>query len=84
MTNEGASAVPSKVLVATDLSARSDRAVERAVILAKQTGAALTILHVVDADLPSRITDRLRDDAGSLISARGATRSPNLRQPANG
>jgi universal stress protein E len=68
MTNEGASAVPSKVLVATDLSARSDRAVERAVILAKQTGAALTILHVVDADLPSRITDRLRDDAGSLIS----------------
>lgn len=68
MTNERASAALSKVLVATDLSARSDRAVERAVILAKQTGAALTILHVVDADLPSVITDRLRDEAVSLIA----------------
>ncbi len=67
-TSEGGSAVLSRVLVATDLSARSDRSVERAVILAKQTGAALTILHVVDAELPRRVADRLRDDAGSLIA----------------
>ncbi len=58
----------SRVLVATDLSARSDRAVERAVNLAKQTGAALTIVHVVDTDLPSRIADRLYDDARALIA----------------
>lgn len=63
----------SKVLVATDLSARSDRAVERAVILAKQTGAALTILHVVDTDLPSRTADRLHDDARALIADHVAT-----------
>lgn len=73
MTNERASPALSKVLVATDLSARSDRAVERAVLLARQTGAALTVLHVVDADLPRRIADRLRDDAHVLIGDHLAT-----------
>lgn len=58
----------SRILVATDLSARSDRAVERAFLLAGQAGASLTILHVVDADLPSRIADRQADDARALIT----------------
>lgn len=38
------------IMVATDLSARSDRALERAVILAKQHTASLTVLHVVASD----------------------------------
>ncbi|WP_425067785.1 universal stress protein [Reyranella sp.] len=67
MTNAAAASAPSKVLVATDLSARSDRAVERAVLLAKVTGSALTILHVVDAELPRRTADRLVDEARELI-----------------
>lgn len=63
----------SRILVTTDLSARSDRAIERAVLLADRTGAALTALHVVDADLPGRIADRLADDARELIAEHIAT-----------
>jgi nucleotide-binding universal stress UspA family protein len=43
------------LLVATDLSASSDQAIARAVILASQISAQLTVVHVVDAiDLPRR------------------------------
>jgi universal stress protein E len=73
MITEKALPALSRILVATDLSARSDRAVERAVMLAKQTHTALTILHVVDADLPNKIADRLHDDARSLIADHLAT-----------
>ncbi len=40
------------ILVTTDLSSRSDRAVLRAIKLARSYGARLTILHVVDEDSP--------------------------------
>lgn len=56
-----------RLLVAADLSARSDRAVERAVLLAAETDARLTVLHVVDSSLPDRIADRQHDDAKILI-----------------
>lgn len=39
---------PQSILLATDLSARSDRALDRAVLLAKQWGSHLTVLHVLD------------------------------------
>jgi nucleotide-binding universal stress UspA family protein len=68
MPTERALSRNSKILVATDLSARSDRAVERAFLLAKQIRASLTILHVVDTSLPSRIADRLHDDARAAIA----------------
>lgn len=73
MTIAAAASTASRVLVATDLSARSDRAVERAVLLAKQTGSAVTILHVVDAELPRRTADRLVDEARVLIGEHVAT-----------
>lgn len=41
------------IMVATDLSARSDRALERAVILAKHHAAQLTVLHVVGPERAS-------------------------------
>ena len=41
-----------KILAATDFSTRSHRAVRRAGMLAKATGAELTLLHVVDDDQP--------------------------------
>lgn len=46
-----------KILMATDLSARSDRALERAVTLARELGAKLIIVHVVDEDLPATLAD---------------------------
>ncbi|PKP71308.1 MAG: universal stress protein [Alphaproteobacteria bacterium HGW-Alphaproteobacteria-5] len=44
-----------RILVATDFSERSDRAIRRATLLAKTTGASLTLIHVVDDDQPQRI-----------------------------
>lgn len=38
----------STVLVATDLTARSDRPLDRAALLAKQIGASVTVAHVVE------------------------------------
>lgn len=37
-----------RILCATDFAARSDRALSRAVLLAQQTGARLTLVHAVD------------------------------------
>lgn len=58
-----------RVLVASDLSARSDWAVARAAMLAKLHDCRLTILHVVDEELPAAIADR------QSVEAQG-----NLRQ----
>ena len=63
MSIEQTAAKPANLLVATDLSARSDRAVERTLLLARQMRAGLTILHVVEADRPGGISDRRRDEA---------------------
>jgi len=51
--------------MATDLSARSDRALERAVDLARTRGAHLTIVHVIDGHLPASLA------AGQEATARG-------------
>ncbi|SPH17355.1 Putative universal stress protein [Defluviimonas aquaemixtae] len=45
------------ILVATDLSERGDRAVGRAIHLARELGARLLIATVVDEDLPKHIAD---------------------------
>lgn len=39
---------PREILLATDLGARGDRALERAVAIARRYGAHLTVLHVVE------------------------------------
>lgn len=39
---------PRKILLATDLSARSDRAMDRAAILMRQFGAELVVVHVLE------------------------------------
>lgn len=51
-----------RILLATDLSARSDRALDRAVALARETGAALNVLHVSEPDGLGRmaVDERLR------------------------
>jgi len=47
------------LLVATDLSIRSDRAIERAALLAADRELELTVLHVIDDDLPATLADQL-------------------------
>jgi nucleotide-binding universal stress UspA family protein len=56
------------IMLATDFSERSDRALRRATLLARQAGAALSIVHVVDDDQPRRIVDSERDAASDLLS----------------
>jgi nucleotide-binding universal stress UspA family protein len=55
------------ILTATDLSARSDRALDRAVGLARDCGAELTIIHVVDEDLPASLADAQQKVAEQAI-----------------
>ena len=56
-----------KFLIATDLSPRSDRALNRALALTDEFGAKLTVLHVVDEDLPASVADQLMEEAKSAI-----------------
>ena len=73
-------------LMATDLSARSDRALERAVKLAREHDARLTIVHVVDEDLPARLADNhksaaeetIRKHVGTLTAADGLSVSTQV------
>lgn len=62
-----------KILVATDLSERSVRALRRAVLLARQSDAALLLVHVVDDDQPRRIVETERGEASSLLRQMAAT-----------
>jgi len=55
------------IMVATDFSERSDRALRRATLLARQFNAQLSIVHVVDDDQPRRIVDSERDAAADLL-----------------
>jgi nucleotide-binding universal stress UspA family protein len=57
-----------RILVATDFSTRSDRAIRRGTLLAKETGARLHLVHVVDDDQPSRIVEAERTAADSLLN----------------
>ncbi len=56
-----------KILMATDLSARSDRALQRAFNLAKDLGADLEVLHIVDDALPGAVAVRQKQAADDAI-----------------
>jgi nucleotide-binding universal stress UspA family protein len=55
-------------MVATDFSERSDRALRRATLLARQSGASLSLVHVVDDDQPERIVAVERMEAERLLA----------------
>lgn len=55
------------ILVATDLSARSAQALRRAMRLATDSGAQLTVAHVIDDDLPGPVILRRRAEAEAMI-----------------
>jgi nucleotide-binding universal stress UspA family protein len=68
----------SRILVATDLLPRAQKAIARAIQLAAEQGAALTILHVLTAETGNKARQRkvalqvekdLRRDIATLSSA---------------
>lgn len=61
------------IMVATDFSERSDRALRRATLLARQFEATMLMVHVVDDDQPRRIVDAERDEATTLLHQMAAT-----------
>lgn len=61
------------IMVATDFSERSDRALRRATLLARQFEATMLLVHVVDDDQPRRIVDAERDEATTLLRQMAAT-----------
>lgn len=61
------------ILMATDFSERSDRALRRATLLARQFGAKLILIHVVDNDQARRIVETERDEAARLMQQMAAT-----------
>lgn len=56
------------ILLATDFSTRSDRALRRAVLLARQLEAELLLVHVVDPDRPARLVEAERRGAELLLA----------------
>ncbi len=58
-----------KIAVATDFSVRSDRALMRATLMARKTGAALVLLHVVDEDQPRELIASGELAASAVLNA---------------
>lgn len=66
-----------RLLVATDFSTRSDRALRRAALLAREKAAELVLVHVVDDDqLPSLVQLEQRE-AGAILHDLAATMRKN-------
>lgn len=56
-----------RLLCATDLSSRADRALRRAALLAREAGAELVVLSVVDDDQPEELVASERRDVMRLL-----------------
>jgi len=56
-----------RILVATDFSTRSDRAMRRATLLARDASAPVALVHVVDDDLPARLLQVEQAEAAMLL-----------------
>ena len=56
-----------KLLMATDLSARSDRALQRALALAHQLGASLEVIHIVSDTVPVSVAEQYEASARTTI-----------------
>jgi nucleotide-binding universal stress UspA family protein len=77
-----------RILAATDFSTRSDRALRRATLLAREHGASLAVLHVVDDDRPEPLRDAevatttglLRNLAETISRVDGVDCAPSVAQ----
>ena len=61
------------IIVATDFSERSDRALRRATLLAREFDARIILINVIDDDQPQRIINSERDEAAELLHQTAAT-----------
>ncbi|MCW9044277.1 MAG: universal stress protein [Pseudopelagicola sp.] len=59
--------MPKTILATTDLSARSDRALHRALRLARANDASLTVMHIVDDAIPDAMAQTHRDAVESNL-----------------
>lgn len=57
-----------KLLMATDLSARSDRALQRALALALQLSASLEVIHIVSGTVPASLVEQYEASARTTIA----------------
>src|SRR3954452_7228827 len=57
-----------RILAATDFSTRAQRALRRAGLLARDTGAELTLVHVVDDDQPQDLIAMERREAERILA----------------
>jgi nucleotide-binding universal stress UspA family protein len=57
-----------RIVVATDFSTRSDRALRRALLLARQSSAQLVLVHVVDDDQPQQLVAFKRREAEAFLT----------------
>lgn len=64
---------PLTLMVATDLSERSDRALRRATLIAREVGARLSLIHVIDEDQPRRIIEAERNSASAILHEQVST-----------
>lgn len=62
-----------KLLCATDFSERSDRALRRAMLVAREENAVLDLVHVVDDDRPKQFVDHDATGARALLRQQVAT-----------
>ena len=58
-----------KILVASDLSERADMALGRAVVLAQQSGAEITVLFAVPDDLPDDVLEQFMRSGRDGVAA---------------
>lgn len=72
------------IIVATDFSTRSDRALRRATMIAKALGAPLRLVHVVDSDQPAYLIDPEVEASRTLIEESARTLSQIDEVPAEG
>lgn len=56
------------ILVATDLSPRSERAVQRGALIARESGAQLHLLHVVEDERPQAVIQAEREAAEAFLA----------------
>jgi nucleotide-binding universal stress UspA family protein len=70
-----------RLLCATDLSRRSDRAMLRAMLLAQELGAELLLFHSIDAAPAERVTRRKRTRAQIILDARARRMLPSGTVP---
>lgn len=73
-----------RILVATDFSTRSDRALRRATLLARQTSAEIVLVHVVDDDQAPRLLKAEEREATQLIDDLAASLREIDRVPCKG